>query len=341
MAKTIDYKIRLAEIAATTLGKLSDEDILHLLAERKQFEELQADYEKIKQEQAESVRRAEETETIQNELSRLNALITPDKADDELIHLIEERKVCEAKLIALSGPGSGDEVASAVTPPKVEEKKEKIEPRAVEKEAETTKEVDELSTLETEEALTSEETEVDREFGREKISEAVFDETNDFFPRLEEINKAGGSIGKILEDLPMAAKKDKLFMLEVAKIDPAYAMHYADPGTLKKDEDFNIRVAGMKNNRTAGSAISEMLPEARTATVVMAAIKSDFRNVRFLLPHMSGYDDMLARAKSGGLQRVKELKDGADLMVLIPKILQKDRAFMREVETITGGKSAS
>lgn len=111
-------------------------------------------------------------------------------------------------------------------------------------------------------------------------------------------------------------------------------MHYADQNTLKRDPDFNIKVAAMRNTKGSGSALSEMLPEARTPQVVMAAIKADYRNVRFLLPQMEGYDDMLARAKNGALQKVKELKDGASLSLLLPKILQKDKEFMKQIEAI-------
>ena len=51
----------------------------------------------------------------ETELARLNALITPDKPDDELIHLIEERKTWEAKLALLSGTPVPESVEA--TPP--------------------------------------------------------------------------------------------------------------------------------------------------------------------------------------------------------------------------------
>lgn len=343
MVKTIDYKKRLAEIALIKLEELSDEDVLHLLAERKQLQELQAEYDKLKEEQTALLRQEEEKAAIVAELNRLNALITPDKPDDELIHLIEERKVWEAKMEAI-GKNTEDGVEdapkeevvqAAPVPPKEEEippvevvSEVVVEPTQTE---DVVPHVAEQREARGEESITG--TVIDQEFGREKVTAVEFDENNEFYPYLEQIKGSGGSIGRILEGLPANAKRDKLFMLEVAKVDPSYAMHYAD-SALKKDHDFNVRIASTKNNRGSGSALAEMLPEARTPEVVMAGIKADYRNVRFLLPQMEGYDDMLARAKSGALQRIKELKDSADVVSLVPKILQKDKAFMKQVEEI-------
>jgi hypothetical protein len=335
MAKTINYVKRLAEIAKTAFGELSDEEVLHLLAERKQLQELQEQYEELQREQIALAQAEEERGAIMQELDRLNKLISPDKPDDELIHLVEERKIWEAKLetaeMNLTRLKSGEEgihseqIPALVTEVLTEEPAPVSEPAISEGRTET------ISNS-VEETIGS--ASVDQEFGMEKITERTLDENSEFFPYLEEIQNNVSSIGRILEGLPIAAKKDKLFMLAVAKIDPAYAVHYADKNSLKNDEDFNLSVASMKGNAHSGSALSEMPPEARTPAVVMAAIKSDYRNVRFLLPQMEGYDDMLNRAKSGAIQKLKELKDSADVAILIPKILQKDKAFMKEVEEI-------
>lgn len=351
MVKTIDYKKRLAEIALVKLEELSDEEVLHLLAERKQLQELQEQYDKLKEEQDALVRKEEEKVAIQAELDRLNKLITPDKPDDELIHLIEERKVWEAKMESVQngvkeGEGTESEALVQVKPtPILEEKKGEELPK--EEPIDEIPSVPEVATSgedESEQETRGEEvitgTVIDQDFGREKVTAVEFDENNEFYSYLEQIKGSGGSIGRILEGLPVNAKRDKLFMLEVAKVDPSYAMHYADQ-TLKKDPDFNVKVASTKNNRSSGSALAEMLPEARTPKVVMAAIKTDYRNVRFLLPQMDGYDDMLARAKSGALQRIKELKDSADVSMLVPKILQKDKEFMKQVEEIVPGSGES
>ncbi|MBP9727830.1 MAG: hypothetical protein KBD27_00470 [Candidatus Moranbacteria bacterium] len=345
MVKTIDYKKRLAEIALIKLEELSDEAVLHLLAERKQLQELQEEYDKLKEEQAAVAQKEAEKTAIVAELERLNKLITPDKPDDELIHLIEERKVWEAKMDALGGGGN----ATAVVSPEETVPHEHPAPVPVAEVSEPVSAPE--STGEQIEPLVEESPEtrgqgaitgvvIDQDFGREKVTAVEFDENNEFYPFLEQIKGSGGAMGKILEGLPVRAKRDKLFMLEVAKVDPSYAMHYADQ-VLKKDHDFNVKVASTKNNRGSGSALAEMLPEARTPEVVMAGIKADYRNVRFLLPQMDGYDDMLNRAKSGALQRIKELKDSADVSLLVPKILKKDKEFMKRVEEIVPGSEAS
>lgn len=343
MAKTINYEKRLAEIADITLGVLSDEEVLHLLAERKQLQELQEEYVKLKQEQEASAR-AEEEKSIRKELIRLNKLITSDKPDDELIHLIEERKIWEAKMEALEKKSSDTE--SGEDPPEIVETADlkKTIVAEVPAQASVSEEIveTEVPTKEAK-AVSKDESRgeglitgvaVNRDFGREKVVNLVLDEKSEFYPYLEEIKRSPASVGRILEGVPSVAKKDKLFMFEVAKIDPAYAMHYADKDTLKKDDDFNLRVASLKNERNSGSALSEMLPEARTAKVVMAAIRADYRNIRFALPQMEGYDDMFARAKSGALQKVKELKESVDVALLVPKILQKDKEFMKQVEKL-------
>lgn len=342
MVKTINYKKRLEEIARVSLGVLSDEEVLHLLAERKQLQELEEQYEKLQEEQEMLAQIETEKMEIRGEIDRLNKLITAEKPDDELIHLIEERKIWEAKMIALE-EGNGDVSIEKAAPEEgsaVEELTQKqgndviIAPVTAASQNEQSLSNEVPAQMEARETSTGTEGIIDRDFGGEKVGDVEFDEASEFYPYLEQIRGSSGSIGRILEGLPANAKRDKLFMLAVAKIDPSYAMHYADQNTLKRDPDFNIKVAAMRNTKGSGSALSEMLPEARTPQVVMAAIKADYRNVRFLLPQMEGYDDMLARAKNGALQKVKELKDGASLSLLLPKILQKDKEFMKQIEAI-------
>jgi hypothetical protein len=322
MAKSINYKKRLEEIALTKLGVLSDEEVLHLLAERKQMQELQDQYDK-REEEREMAWIKKEKAAAQGEIDRLNKLITPDKPDDELIRLVEERKVWEAKMVAV------EQNKGEVDVPIVQQ--EETEVALLQQDEGVSLRETSAQVIEVQQAFTAENT-LDEELEQEKVTIVEFDEANEFYPYLEQIRGNNGSIGRILEGLPVSAKRNKPFMLEVAKIDPSYAMHYADPGTLKRDPDFNVRVAAMKNNKGVGSALAEMLPEARTPQVVMAAIKNDYRNVRFLLPQMEGYDDMLTQAKRGALEKVKELKDGAGPSLLFPKILQKDKEFMKQIE---------
>lgn len=331
MAKTINYKERLTEIAGTLLGELSDEEILHLLAERKQLQELEEQYQELQQERAALDQAEEEKVAIEKELARLNKLISPDKPDEELIHLIEERKTWEAKM---------ETIENTLVHLKKGEKLPKEDLQPIDKPEPILEKVPQEVDIAPAKIVSEQKVDIkeipsiNQDFGQEKIIESDSSERSEFSSYLEELRSNTSSMGRILEQLPMDAKKDKPFMLEVAKIDPAYAMHYADKSSLKRDEDFNIKVASIKNKHNSASPLSEMLPEARTANVVMAAIKSDYRNVRFLLPQMEGYDDMLARAKSGALDRMKELKDSADISFLIPKMLQKDKTFMKQIEEI-------
>lgn len=359
MAKKSDHQNRLGEIAQVSLGELSDEEVLRLLAERKQLQDLQEEYDKLQKEQATLSAAEEEKASIQTELDRLNKNISPDKPDDELLKLIEERRGWEEKLrkaeetlTRLKGGAPSvvkeetvkqeEKPQEEVTPVSVRvvsqdpPKETAVEPQAVAPEKIVLSEESELHAAEAKEAVPHGHLGIseDESFGEEKISDTSQAGSKEFAQYLEDLRHATGSIGKILEGLPAAAKKSKEFMLDAAKIDPAYAMHYADP-TLKKDEDFNVKVASLKNVRNSGSALAEMTPDARTAKVVLAGIKSDYRNVRFLLPQMEGYDEMLRIAEEGALQKVKELKESVDVGLLIPKILQKNKEFMAEVEKMT------
>ncbi len=321
-----EYDNRLAEIAATPLGTLADDAVLELLAERKQLTELKAEYAKVEAEAKLAAEHLAARTEAEQELARLNALITPDKPDDELIHLIEERKTWEAKLALLEGGP-----ASEATVP---------EPAPVATPEETLPETPETPVAE---PVIPAETEpilsvaIDEDFGEHRIDVSNIDPGSDLGRALAEMRANIDNMGKILDTLPSTAKRDKAFMLAVAEIDPAYAMHYADKDVLKKDNDFNLKVVMTKGQRMGGSVLAEMLPEARTGEIVLAAVKQDYRNVRFVLPQMPEYDDILAKAKSIALGKVKELKDGVDITALIPKILQKDKAFMEEIAKIVPG----
>lgn len=328
---TPQYEERLEQIAHTSFGALTDDQVLQLLAERKQLEALKEQYEQVQKEQERVTEIQSEKANIEKELERLNALISPDKPDDELIRLVEERKTWEEKL------ATTDEalrtLGVVVEQTAFEEKKEQTDKKVtvetetpIEKEPEPIEEI--VAPLEADQEA------VDVDFGEQKIVEMKIDPGSELGQYLSQMEKDPSSMGKILDNLPVSAKRDKLFMLSVAAIDPAYAMHYADKDVLKKDEDFNLKVVAIKGKRSTGNVLAEMLPEARTAAVVMAAVKHDYRNVRYALPQMADYDKMLERAKKSALEKVKELKESVDISVLVPKILQKDKEFMEKIEKI-------
>lgn len=151
---------------------------------------------------------------------------------------------------------------------------------------------------------------------------------------LSELKANAQSLGTFLQGLPIAVKRSRSFMLEVAKIDPAYAMHYADKDTLKKDEAFNVSVAALPNHRNSGNPLSEMLPEMRTGQVVLLGVKNDFRNVRFIDPRMPEYDEILAVAKKGILASLEAQHGAHNSKAFVPLILQKDKAFMEEIDAV-------
>lgn len=329
---TPQYEERLEQIAHTSFGSLTDDQVLQLLAERKQLETLRQQYEKIQQEQ-ERVTEAQGKKTeIEEALNRLNALISPDKPDDELIRLIEERKTWEEKLDKISE--TLKTFGTVVEPGLSEEKKELPEMEV------STDDVSVQQNLESSVPASVSQVDqqpassfaIDSDFGEQKIVDTTIDPNSELGQYLVQMESSPETMGKILDTLPASAKRDKMFMLAVAALDPAYAMHYADKDVLKKDEDFNLKVVAMKGKRLTGNVLAEMLPEARTAAVVMAAVKHDYRNVRFALPQMTDYDKMLERAKKSALEKVKELKEGVDIGLLVPKILQKDKAFMEKIE---------
>ncbi len=320
-------------------GDMTDDQVLQILAERKQLTELRAQYEQVQKEQALLRERENEKAHIEEELKRLNSLITADKPDDELIHLIEERKSWEAKLEALTGvipeKKEVDEAAKEVTEQKREAAAPAEKPDIASEAAVSVVDTSVAPALSIKTENANEVSAgVDEGFGEHKIQDTVIDPASELGQALTRIQSDPDALGKVLDELPASAKRDKVFMLAVATVDPAYAMHYADKDVLKKDEDFNLKVIATKGRRMTGSILAEMLPEARTAAVVMAAIKQDYRNVRFALPQMAGYDEMLEKAKKAALDKVKELKDSVDMALLVPKILQKDKTFMKKVEEI-------
>lgn len=321
------YKERLAEIAEITFGTLSDDQVLQFLAERKHVEGLKQESEQAEKEE-EKIRQAEkERVSIEKELARLNALISPDKDDDELLRLIEERKGWEEKLavVATTLPASKGKTQPDVPPVvSVEPKPLPTPEKASAPEA----------TIEIVQEDKSETSSSDAGFGEHAIAEVSLNPGTELGQAFERMKQDPHALGKILDDLSVAAKRDKLFMLAVATIDPAYAMHYADKDVLKKDEDFNMKVIATKGKQVSGSVLAEMLPEARTATVVMAAVKRDYRDIRFALPQMDGYEEMIEKAKKAALEKAKAMKESVDVALLIPKILQKDKEFMAEVEKL-------
>lgn len=347
-----EQKKRLQEIAETSFGALSDDDILHLLAERTHLAELQREYEqaqaaqKLKEEQerkkAEAKKILEKKKVaLAEKIKELNKSISPDKQDDDLLALIAHRKELEQELDTLGGAPVPHEDRSKDVP--VEEVEEVAfvpetvpeitpEPLVVEPEKEIT--VEEKKETVPETPVPIKETVLEENFGSETIVSDGIEEGSEYKRYLDQLRSNLGSLGELLQKMPLDAKKNKAFMLKVAAIDPAYAMHYADKDTLKRDEDFNIRIASLGNPRNSGNALAEMLPEARTSKVVLAAVKQDYRNIRFIQPTMADYDAMLEIAKKRCLEKIHELKEAADAMVLVPKVLQQDKQFMAQVNEI-------
>ncbi|MDP2838064.1 MAG: hypothetical protein Q8O53_02205 [Candidatus Moranbacteria bacterium] len=341
MAKKIQYSERLGEIADTKIGILADDQVLKLLAERKQLEGLRDQYEQAQQERAALTAAEREKAHLEEELEHLNTLISPDKPDEELFHLIEDRKVLGVKLEsaaqALAGFKKGDQAVGLLSSVVEEAAVLLVSPATkptTEKVIRPALAVSEIPSVLEETPKKMLQGSVEDTFGREKIGEGGLELGSALATYLEQIRNDISSIGKILDGLPEGASKNKTFMLEVAKIDPAYAMHYANKDVLKTNEDFNLAVVTMKNERQSGSVLAEMLPEARTGKVVLVAVKQDYRNVRFVLPQMPEYDEIMEKAKKMTLDKVKEMKDSIDALSLIPKVLQKDATFMKKVAEI-------
>lgn len=321
---------RLQEIAETMLGTLSDDEVAGLLAERKHL--LEREREILEQQKKEEVKRLElekqEEQKLQlvaakkkellKGLAELNQSISSDKTDSELLFLVKQRKTFEQELKDLGKNIPQESVPVPVEPLSIPE--EKVSESASPQETV----VPPLSNPE----ISSKE-----QFGQEEVQGDDIEE-GEFQRYMDQLKSNTGSLGALLQNMPQSAKKSKIFMLKVAETDPAYAMHFADSETLKKDEAFNIRVASLKNPRNSGNALAEMLPEARTSKVVMAAVRQDYLNVKFIRPAMEGYDEILGIAKKEALAKIRQLKDAADVLLLVPKPLQQDAEFMKEIKSI-------
>ncbi len=354
---------RLEAIANTKFGVLSDDEVLALLAERKHLEILQREYAVQKKEEEERERErariekenAERQNSIAHKkaaliqsIETLNQSISPDKTDTELLTFVKQRRALEKELEALDS--ASDIVQSPSAAPEstplspvelenaaVSDEQNGILPETAPSTPETTIPLSVVEKKETEPQVSSFKQALKEDFGRERIRDDDFTEGSELHRYLDQLKNNIGSLGTLLQEMPTNAKKNKAFMLKVAEIDPAYAMHYADAGTLKIDEDFNIRIASMKNPRNSGNALAEMLPEARTSNVVLAAVKQDYKNVKFIQPHMEAYDEILSIAKRSTLERLKELKEAADMLLIVPRPLQEDKQFMEEAKRAMSG----
>lgn len=340
------YVARLEEILVTPIGALTEEAVLDLVTERKQLEEAIREHEEQKQkEQLETARLKQEREETRSLIEKLNLAISPDKDDEELLRLVAERKELEVKLetiekeltsvkVEIVSPEPEEMVEEGSSQENKEEKEEVLVTEEVPLESVATEVVPEavVEVVEKQE-IVSEIAPAPEEIGNEGIIVDRIEESGELTQYLDQLRGSENSLGMFLQSVPQNIKRSKKFMLKVAEIDPAYAMHYADL-VLKQDEDFNIRVVNFPNKRNSGNVLAEMLPEARTAKVVIIAVRQDYRNIRFALPNMENYREMIDIAKKGALEKVKALKDGADVSLLVPKILQKDPEFMREVEGV-------
>lgn len=346
---------RLQEIGTTALGSLTDEVILELLAERRLLTKENDLYESIRDEQAKRVAElTAEEQALERELEELNISITPDKDDDTLLKLIQHRKELEAKLETLGAeerklaakpareeeiPGKEQEVIVAVQDSSEDDVVSPIKESASDTEEVKTR----AETVPSPEAgpLLSEESASEEKAKKGKVPDALIgsegirgvssQEAENYLKFLQ--SNPEEALAQ-LETLPEYLRKDKPFMLEVAKVDPAYAMHYADSKTLKKDEDFNVRIAAMKNPRDSGNPLAEMLSDMRTNQVVMTAVKQDFRNLRYATRSMEGYAEMVEIAKREAREKVRSLGQAVDVRVFLPKTLREDREFLKEIEDI-------
>lgn len=346
-----ENKKRLQEIAEIQFGTLSDDEALRFLAERKRLSDLEREYEKIQEEETarleqkkkeDDVKRvAKEKALTLQKIEELNKSISPDKPDEDLLHLIGERKKLEEELAVLNGEVAPEKEESLpATPPlQVVEVSPQSEQQAVVPEEEILSEEEKEETV-IEAVQQGIKTPVGEEYGVETIRDDSVG-IRKFQIYLDKLKDNIGSLGELLQGMPLEAKKNKAFMLKVAEIDPAYAMHYADTETLKRDEDFNLRIASLDNPRNSGNALAEMLPEARTSKVLLAAVKQDYRNVKFIQPRMANYDEMIDIAKKSTLEKVKNLKDAVDIMTLVPKLLQHDKQFMLQVRSLTEPEQAA
>jgi hypothetical protein len=326
---------RLKEIQGMTLEGLSDDAVLELLAERKHLENVIAEYQKAdKAAQADIKKRKKlekEEHEIEEKIEHLNEEIRPDKGDDELLTLIQERKVLEGELLSIEKELGG------MLPGQVLEPAEEIPTPLAQAEPVATQTSLPTNEHQPEQEVSREPLFKDAGFGNEGIRLDELKETGEFDRYVDELEASRDSLSSFLQSLPRKARANKNFMLRVALIDPAYAMHYA-VDELRRDEDFHIKIAATRNNRGSGNALAEMDPEMRTDHVVLAATREDFRNVRFVTTDMALHDEILLAAKKDILEKASQLKEAINLKTFIPKILQQDQAFMEQIEKIVEKK---
>jgi hypothetical protein len=344
---------RLKEIQATSLQGLSDEAILELLAERKHLENtllryIQADQEKAREKHNKLV---EAEKKVEGEIQLLNEEISPSKNDEELLLLVQKRHKLETELLKIHKELGEPLPVTNDNRDVLEESKNTEKPESVvlpetavvniseKKEVKQEKEVVvaeqpqmSIQVASPKKALFKEDT-----FGEEEIKLDGLQESGDFEKYVYQLEASRESLGSFLQSLPKDARSNKSFMLKVASIDPAYAMHYAANG-LRKNESFHVQIASLKNNRNSGNAVAEMDPAMHTGKVILAATRQDFHNVHYIHEDMPEYDEILLAAKKGALEKISQLKEAVSLSTFIPKILQQDTAFMAEVEKIVANK---
>lgn len=357
---------RLIEIKSEYDSFLKEEK---LRKEKEEMERLQKEQERLRKEEEERLQKEKEEkrlalekeraeklaalkkkkQSLAKEIGELNQAISPAKTDDDLLMFIAQRKKLEKELKdietelsnepSVNIPQTASVQAAVKTEDKIESDEETQKRGEGRGEVEMGEKIEEEGMRKTEEAKTapSFRASLKKEFGDEEIGED-FPEGGELHRYLAQLKNNTGSLGTLLQEMPADAKKNKAFMLQVAKIDPAYAMHYADL-ELKKNEDFNVRVASMKNPRNSGNALAEMLPEARTSRVVLAAVKQDYRNVKFIQPNMEDYDEIMRIAKKATLETLQSLKSAADMFLIIPRVLQQDRQFMEEAKNVMSGEN--
>jgi hypothetical protein len=338
---------RLKEIQSMTFAGLSDDAILELLAERKHLENVVLEYQKQDALVEESAHKHEsllqEEKVVEDKIAHLNEEIGPDKKDEELLELIQARKVLEEELLhieqelkePLPGAGrsesSGDrEVSQAVAQlPEIAPAPEVPREAAPPVEVPAPEAAKEENSPKASQPIFKQ-----GDFGDQGIGLDGLQESGDFEKYVHQLESSRDSLGGFLQSLPRDARRNKSFMLKVASIDPAYAMHYA-ADALRQDEDFHIQIASMRNSRGSGNALAEMDLEMRTGQVVLVGTREDFRNVHFVREDMPEYDEILKTAKKSALEKISDLKEAVDLTALIPKILQRDEAFMQQVQTVS------
>ncbi|MCW1888445.1 MAG: hypothetical protein KIH67_002725 [Candidatus Moranbacteria bacterium] len=337
---------RLKEIQATSLEGLSDEAVLELLAERKHVENTLLEYIKAEKEaEAKQSSLIQEEHEVEEKIDHLNKEIGPDKKDEELLALIQERHQLEEELFKIHQELKEPLPAAKELSHKKEEApvlsevvSEKQVKEALPKEAQKPEPINEKIEISEEDdskkKLFKEDT-----FGSEEIRFDNLKESGEFEKYVHQLESSRESLGSFMQTLPREARSNKGFMLRVATIDPAYAMHYALEG-LRRDKGFHVQIASMKNNRNSGNAVAEMDQDMRTGEVVLAATRQDFRNVHYVTEDMPEYDDIIAVAKKGALEKIGQLKEAVSLDVIVPKILRSDEEFMKKVKEVLVNKGS-